>query len=423
MLLFMLLVFYSVNGSASQEIVCEGSYNMGDSETPAVAENRALLNAKRTAIEQAGTYVKSYSKVIQYQLTEDEIAVIASGSMKVEVLEKKRTVVGDGINFRVKIRANIIPDKIEKLSLRSKDNAILVQYKLLKNEYENSQKEIESLKKQLKVKKGNRELIEQQIRDDEKNIQAREWYIKGYEHFLNGEYDDVITAYTMGINIRPYHWAHFGRGFAYNKISQFDNAIQDLSLAIALNPNEALYYAVRGQAYGNNRKFETAMKDYNRAISIDPNCSTAYRQRGLIYGQIALHHESQKQYQQAKRIYALAIHDLTKAMSLSPYDPVIYAARGMIKSNLGYYNQAIEDFNTAIKFETTDSTFYLRGKAYEGKGDLSASLADYNKAIEINSNNAGYYVNRAFLFHKIGNNRMMLSDLNSACNLGVLNGT
>ena len=40
----------------TKEILAEGAYNMGDGETPTVAESRALLQAKRTAVEEAGTY-------------------------------------------------------------------------------------------------------------------------------------------------------------------------------------------------------------------------------------------------------------------------------------------------------------------------------------------------------------------------------
>src|SRR3972149_5438881 len=38
----------------TKEIISEGTYNMGDGETPSVAESRALRQAKRTALEQAG---------------------------------------------------------------------------------------------------------------------------------------------------------------------------------------------------------------------------------------------------------------------------------------------------------------------------------------------------------------------------------
>src|SRR3989338_2659243 len=98
-------LFYPSQGFAEvKEIVSEGTYNMGDGETPGVAESRALLNAKRTALEQAGTYVESYSKVINLQLSEDEIQALASGIMEVEILDKKRTLVGDGFHFCIKIK-------------------------------------------------------------------------------------------------------------------------------------------------------------------------------------------------------------------------------------------------------------------------------------------------------------------------------
>ena len=63
---------------------------MGDGETPSVAESRALLNAKRVALEQAGTYVESYTKVENIQVTKDEIQVLTSGIMEVEILDRKK---------------------------------------------------------------------------------------------------------------------------------------------------------------------------------------------------------------------------------------------------------------------------------------------------------------------------------------------
>ena len=75
--------------SQSKEIVSERGIQYGRWETPSVAESRALLNAKRVALEQAGTYVESYTKVENMQVTKDEIQVLASGIMEVEILDKK----------------------------------------------------------------------------------------------------------------------------------------------------------------------------------------------------------------------------------------------------------------------------------------------------------------------------------------------
>ena len=48
MIAALIILFYPTYGfTAVKEIVSEGAYNMGDGETPSVAESRALLNAKR----------------------------------------------------------------------------------------------------------------------------------------------------------------------------------------------------------------------------------------------------------------------------------------------------------------------------------------------------------------------------------------
>jgi|SRR3989344_578491 len=83
--MILLLFLPSLGFAETKEIISEGTYNMGDGETPSVAESRALLQAKRTALEQAGTYVESYSKVKNFQLTEDEIKVITSGLISLRV--------------------------------------------------------------------------------------------------------------------------------------------------------------------------------------------------------------------------------------------------------------------------------------------------------------------------------------------------
>ena len=155
--LFFPFPFKDITGQAFaeiKEIISEGTYNMGDGETPSVAESRALLQAKRVALEQAGTYVESWTKVENLQLTKDELQVLASGIMEVEFLDKKRTVVGDGFHFWVKIKARVNPDKIEEMAKRVKEKSVVEDYKKIQEAYDKSQREIEELKKQLAGAKG-----------------------------------------------------------------------------------------------------------------------------------------------------------------------------------------------------------------------------------------------------------------------------
>jgi len=332
------LFFPSLGFAETKEIISEGTYNMGDGETPSVAESRALLQAKRTALEQAGTYVESYTKVKNLQLTEDEIKVLSSGIMEVEFLDKKRTVVGDGIHFWVQIKAKVNPDKIEEMAKRVKEKSVIEDYKKIQEAYDKSQKDIEELKRQLAGAKGEKEKkqVEAKITDEERLFQANEWFEKGNKHNLDftwteveklpeyqslsdsdktkakvlyyKEYDDAIEAYTSAIALDPnYAAAYNNRGAVYAKNSlikalldknknpriadvyknnadeDYDRAIEDYNKAIALDPNYALAYARRGSAYDNKGQYDRAIEDYNKAIALDPNYAAAYNNRGLAY--------------------------------------------------------------------------------------------------------------------------------------------
>ena len=288
MTIALFLLFPSQGFTQVKEIVSEGAYNMGDGETPSIAESRALLNAKRIALEQAGTYVESYTKVKNLQLTEDEIKVLASGLMEVAILDKKRTIVGDGFRFWVKIKARVNPDKIQDMAnrIKVKDKSFVDDYKKIQEAYDKSQKDIEDLKKQLAQAKGEKEKkkIEAKITDDERLFQANEWFEKGRNYSLNKDYDKAIEAYTKAIALDPnYADAYNNRGVAYWDKGQYDRAIEDYNKAITLDPKDAAAYNNRGVAYNDKGQHDRAIEDFNKAIALDPNNASAYNNRGFAY--------------------------------------------------------------------------------------------------------------------------------------------
>jgi len=155
--LLVVLLYRSLAWSGTKGIVAEGVYNMGDGETPLVAEKRALLQAKRVALEEAGTYIMSYAQLKNSNLTEDEVQVIASGIMEVEVLGRKRTIVGGGIRFWIKIKAKVTTDKLEEMVRKLKDRSLVEDYKKIKDEYTKLDKEMEQIKKQLAMANDEKE--------------------------------------------------------------------------------------------------------------------------------------------------------------------------------------------------------------------------------------------------------------------------
>jgi hypothetical protein len=138
----------------TKTIIAESTYTMGDGETPSFAEAQVLQRAKQIALEQAGTYVESYTKVQNLNLTTEEIQTIAGGVMTIEVLDKSRTLVGDGLKLYIKIKATVTTDKMEELARRSKDKNVTEEYEKIQNEYDEYVKLKHAVETQRKIFDG-----------------------------------------------------------------------------------------------------------------------------------------------------------------------------------------------------------------------------------------------------------------------------
>lgn len=148
LLAFFIGCFFPSSGQADTKIIItKATYVMGDGETPSFAEDLVLRKAKQAALEQAGTYVESYSKVQNFDLTKDEIQTLTGGIINVEVLSKGRSVIGDGIQFSIEIRASVVTDNLEALAnrIRSKTN-ISRHYIYLQEQYARLKQELDDLK-------------------------------------------------------------------------------------------------------------------------------------------------------------------------------------------------------------------------------------------------------------------------------------
>ena len=171
-------------------LTAEATYTMGDGESPSFAEAMVLQKAKQMALEQAGTYVETYTKVQNLQLTTEEIQIIAGGVLEVQVLEKKRTLVGDGLQFFIKIKATVTTDKVAELAQRIKGKNVAEEYKKLQGDYARLTKEIESWKQFIaKTPSGpEREAALDQIREHEKvfaSVQKNESAL--FQRLVTGE--------------------------------------------------------------------------------------------------------------------------------------------------------------------------------------------------------------------------------------------
>jgi tetratricopeptide (TPR) repeat protein len=154
----------------------------------------------------------------------------------------------------------------------------------------------------------------------------------------------------------------------------YDKAVNKLSEAIRVNPNDPISYNNRGLAYHGKGDREKALKDFCEAIRLDPKMAAAYTNRGEVYA--------------AKKEYEKAIQDHTKAISLDGECEEAFGNRGRAYLKKKDYGRAIDDYTAAIHspnwgWPAKPSLFLERGIAYGAKKDSDNAIGDFSEAISL----------------------------------------
>ena len=108
------------------------------------------------------------------------------------------------------------------------------------------------------------------------------YFDSGNEHWKQGEYQEAIDDYTSAIKINPDDAdAYVNRGAAYHNLGKHQEAIDDFNTAIKINPNYAKAYYNRGMVCKKLGRYQEAIADYTTAIKINPDDADAYVNRGI----------------------------------------------------------------------------------------------------------------------------------------------
>lgn len=155
-------------------------------------------------------------------------------------------------------------------------------------------------------------------------------------------------------------------GVVNGKSGHYDKAIDEISIAILLNPFNAPAYNNRGNAYRHKEAFDKALEDYNKAIELDQNYEIAYNNRGNLY--------------KAKGEYDKALADYKKSIELNPKYAAGYSSLGEFYRNRGQYEEALQNFTKSIELNPKeDIAYFNRGFLYleTDKNDDAVKDIDY----------------------------------------------
>lgn len=98
------------------------------------------------------------------------------------------------------------------------------------------------------------------------------FYYQGKNLFFLKEYRSAVEKYNLAIqlNCPPQENVYALRGSCYQRLENYDLAIDDFNVHLRYNPNDAGVYSDRGKCYGGLSKWNLALEDFKRAIALDP---------------------------------------------------------------------------------------------------------------------------------------------------------
>jgi tetratricopeptide (TPR) repeat protein len=188
------------------------------------------------------------------------------------------------------------------------------------------------------------------------------YHNRGLEYFDKGHYDQAINDYSASIDLDPKNAdVYNNRGNAYQAKRDYDRAIGDFDTAIALDPRHALAFNNRGIAHANRGEFDLAIASYVGAIGADPAYAGAFNNRGYAYAR--------------KGEYDRAVEDFGRAIALNPRDALAYRNRARVYQNQAKYELAIADYRRALELRPSEA-------AAQGLKVAEALLAAKAKEIE-----------------------------------------
>lgn len=135
--------------------------------------------------------------------------------------------------------------------------------------------------------------------------------------------------------------AYNNRGFSYEELGRYAEAIDDYGKAIAIDPDFALAFANRGGTYRHIGNLEAALADFSEVIRLKPENDQILRYRGHTFMRLGRYDE--------------ALNDFNAAILINPDNAYSYDLRGDLYRAVARRQEALEDFLRAKSIDSSRS--------------------------------------------------------------------
>ena len=149
-------------------------------------------------------------------------------------------------------------------------------------------------------------------------------------------------------------------------------AIQTLNQLTIYQPDNADHYANRGLMHHNLQQWDSALTDYDMAIALNGKLDRAYSNRANLYA--------------SQQNWVAAIADYDQAIDLNPLNIRARLNQAITFREMGDYEEALTCLDIALFFRPESATLHAeRGRVYHLRGDWNCAIADYRIALTLSA--------------------------------------
>ncbi len=253
--------------------------------------------------------------------------------------------------------------------------------------------------------------------------------------------DEALQDYTKVIELNPSAENYHNRSIFFYEIKDYSSTINDITSSARIEPQNIEHYEFR--AYINEvhfKEYELAVNDYQKIISIDSTYLSAYKRLAWVFHDLGKFEEAvdycskgikiannktqadflyiaRAEFYRRKKKNKEALHDYSKAIELNP-SALYYYQRSLFFFEENEFKKFIEDLNNSIKLDTnnidyikTRIFYYQKSKEYE------KAISDYNRILKIDSTYSYAYLEMGSLYEMLGETQKA----KNCYNLGIVN--
>lgn len=232
------------------------------------------------------------------------------------------------------------------------------------------------------------------------------------EKIAEGDLYSAVAMYDGLVESDPANaTTYLDRAAVKLKVNDFNGVLKDSEMALKMGCDAGLAYFYQGKAYEGKNNNPLAYRAYALALRVAPeNNEYRYYFSKMAYnvGRFAEAEEvlsriiddtsaslypdvylvrAKVRYQMGE--FYSSIADARKYIEQDPKCAEAYFYSAMSKDALKQYEDAVKDFNVALKYDKDNTNYYLfRARANLALGDYKKVASDYKKIVDIKKENA-----------------------------------